>query len=183
MLELNLGSDEYWDEEREMFVTKGGCLVQFEHSLLSISKWESKYRKPFLTNDTKTTAELLDYIEFMVIGPKPENLLSLLDSESIAKIDEYIQTKPTATWFTERDGTGRAPSTEIITSEIIYYWLFSYRLDITCETWNIHRLLTLIRVFSEKNSQEKGKKLPKAQLAQQRHKLNQARKAKLRTHG
>lgn len=181
MLVVNVKVSENYDEEANLFIPVT-VPVAFEHSLLSLSKWESKYEKPFLSDKhEKTSEELLDYLRMMVVNPAvPDGHLALLSQQNITELQDYIASKQTATWFADRKQSQRGVP-ETITAELIYYWMFSYQIPKECESWHINRLLTLIRVFGEKN--QKPEKMSRAdQLAKQRA-LNAERKAKYNTKG
>lgn len=151
MLTLQTKSVETWDEKSETFGKTKPITFRLEHSLLSVSKWESAHKKPFLTKGNKTNAEMLDYIRCMDLDKhKPEDYLQLTQSDLDA-IGDYISDGQTATWFAKTESkSGRH---EIITAELIYYWIFAYEIDVSCEKWHLNRLLTLIRVFSEKTKE------------------------------
>lgn len=171
-LTLNVSSKEFWDEASEIFITVEPRTLVLEHSLISISKWEQRHHKPFLHGD-KTNEELLDYIRCMVIGNPPDALH--LDVAELSLVQDYIADPMTATTFNDRNGR---KNREIVTSEVIYYWMFSYGIPKECEKWHLNSLMTLIRVFSFKNSEQKKMTTKEATMYQ--HQLNQARRAKHR---
>lgn len=188
MLEIKTGKKEYYDEEAQAFVSLyEGPVFQLEHSLLSLSKWEAKYKKPFLSGkDDKSQEELLDYFKMMVVEGNPDDLIKNLTSENLIEIGKYIsEDKQTATWFSDNDADN-APSREVITAEILYYVLFSNRIDKECENWNLNRLLTLFRIFSEKakeNDPSNKKKMSQREIMNRNRALNEARKKKFKTKG
>lgn len=171
-LTLNVGSKEFWDETSEVFITVEPRTLVLEHSLISISKWEQRHHKPFLHGD-KTNEELLDYIRCMVIGSLPDALH--LDVTELSLVQDYIADPMTATTFNDRNAR---QNREIVTSEVIYYWMFSYGIPKECEKWHLNSLMTLIRVFSLKNSEQK--KMTTKEATMHQHQLNQARRAKHR---
>lgn len=180
MLELTIEPREYYDEIHEVFVEIPGATIQLEHSLVSLSKWESFYEKPFLTDDPRTEAETLYYVECMLLKPIPDNrTLSSITSEQALLINEYINKKHTATWFTEQK-QGRK-SSEVITSELIYYWMVTFNIPFVCETWNLNRLLTLIRVVNIKN--QPPKKMDPRKAAMQAREINRQRREAYNTTG
>lgn len=180
MLSIVIGDEEFFDESTNKFVRSGGQVVEFEHSLISLSKWESKHQKPFLGAGEKTSDEILDYIQFMVISPGvTSEILSRLSQKNLDDINDYIQSKESATTFPfapERKGKG-----ETITSELIYYWMSAAGIPMETEKWHLHRLFNLIRIFNVKNS--KPKKLAPAEAAAQRRELNAQRRRELGTTG
>lgn len=184
MLVVNIQVSEKYDEEANLFIPVA-VPVAFEHSLRSISLWEAKFEKPFLTDkDEKSSEELYEYMKMMVVNPAvTDDLLKFLSKDNVLEIQNYIGGKHTATWFSERTNKSKGPS-EVITSEVIYYWMFSYQIPIECELWPLNKLLTLIRVFGVKNDTDKNKKkMSKSDLLARNHKLNEERKAKLKTRG
>lgn len=180
MLELTVGDREYFDEDKEEFVRLGGFTVQLEHSLVSLSKWESKFEKPFLTQTEKTDVEALSYVECMVISKDvPENFLTMLEPHHIERINSYIDAKMSATWFNEQGPQRR--SSEAITAELIYYWMLSFQIPAECENWHLNRLFNLIKICSIKNA--KPKKMSKAETVQRQRELNAQRRAQMGTTG
>ena len=156
-----------------------------EHSLLSISEWESKYHKPFLTKDIKTTAEIFDYIAFMITDPyEYEDKVRIAKSftkKDIDLINAYIEDPATATWFSKNQNGKK--SREQTTSELIYYWMIAMQIPFECQAWHLNRLLTLIRVCSIKNEDPKKHTMSNKEIYRQNARLNAARKAALHTHG
>ncbi len=179
MLKIVVGGDEMFDEGTETFVRQGGTVVELEHSLVSLSKWESKFEKPFLGKDEKTGEEVLGYIEAMILNEVPEGILSKLSDDNVAEINKYIDAKMTATWFREAPG---APQTrEVITSELIYYWMIAFEIPWEAQYWHLNRLFTLVRVCNLK--QAKPKKMSRSEAAARQRELNAQRRAQLGTKG
>lgn len=180
MLKIKIGSKELYDELKNEFFQFKDQELQLEHSLVSISKWESTWHKPFLSKTyKKTNAEELDYIRCMTTTQNVDPIVyKLLTPDIIAKIGEYIQDSMTATTFTKQEAP---PSREVVTSELIYYWMVSFNIPFECQRWHLNRLITLINICSIKNTPKK-KKTAK-QLAAERSALNEARKAEYKTNG
>ena len=180
MLQIKIPAAEAWDENTEEFVTVNEeQVLQLEHSLVSISKWESKWHKPFLGKTEKTTEETLDYIRCMTItqNVKPD-IYERLTLSIINQINDYISDSMTATTFSDRQiGTSR----ETITSELVYYWMVSLNIPMECQKWHINRLLTLIRVCNIKNTPPK--KMNKREIASRYASLNAARRKQLNSRG
>lgn len=190
MLELKIKAKEAWDEVNERFITIKPITICLEHSLVSLSKWESKYRKPYLSStEEKSREEILYYIKCMTITQNVDpNVYELLDNNDLKLINDYITDSMTATWFNDRRPTGAAPSKpnkEIITSELIYYWMVSYNIPMECQKWHLNRLLTLIRICNVKEAQQNGKsnKMSKRDILSQNKALNAARRQKLNSNG
>lgn len=181
MLTITIPGAEWFDETKNEFVTVKEQTLQLEHSLVSLSKWESKWRKSFYTKEEKTSAETLHYIKCMTITKNVDPSVYLnLTKENFAEINAYIEDPMTATTISERGGKGRING-ERITSELIYYWMFSLQIPKECEKWHLNRLLTLIRVFNVKN--QPASKTNAAQTARDYAALNEARKKKFNTKG
>lgn len=180
MLRLVVSGVEHYDEEEEKFFTVGDVTLEMEHSLVSLSKWESKYEKPFLDKTEKSAEEILDYIKMMLLTPGiPEEVFSKLSEENIQAINAYIDAKMTATWFHEEPGSRR--SQEVVTAELIYYWMVAFQIPFECQYWHLNRLFTLIRICNIKNS--KPKKMSRAEVAARNRELNAQRKAQFATRG
>lgn len=174
MLRLKIPlSQEGWDERKQEFVEPMSKTIELEHSLLSISKWEMKWKKPFLTKDNKTYEEIIDYIKCMTLSKNvDQSVYEHLTSDNIQTVLKYINDPMTATTFTEHGF--KKPSREIITSEIVYYWMVSFNIPFECQKWNFNRLYALIRVCDIKNSPTK--KMSKAETMRQNAALNASRR-------
>lgn len=180
MLTVCIAMQEAFDDDKQEFVVSKTHLIELEHSLVSLSKWESFFEKPFLNNKDKTTEEALSYVKMMVVGEEiPPEVFVRLSNENLDEINQYINAKMTATTFSERP-EARGPK-EVITAEIIYYWMVSLNIPFECQHWHLNRLLTLIKVCNLKNTPQK--KMNKRDLAARNRELNAQRKAKLGTRG
>lgn len=180
MLQITIPSTEFWDESKQVFVSVKEQTLQLEHSLLSLSKWEAKWNKPFLTNNPKTDEEVLDYIKCMTItqNVRPETYLCLTKG-NINEINNYIGASMTATTFS--DDKTQKPNREIVTSELIYYWMIAMNIPPEYQKWHLNRLMTLIRVCSIKN--QPPKKRSAKETASRNAALNAARRKQLGTKG
>lgn len=180
MLQLHIDDFEGFDEDRQEFVNLSRQTIVLEHSLLSVSKWESKWKKPFFT-DKKTEAEFMDYIRCMTITSKVDPLVyHCLTEDHIKLVKKYIEDPMTGTTIKENHVTPRRNRT--LTSEVIYCWMFTQNIPIECEKWHLNRLLTLIRVCNIENN-PKRKKMSRNEIYNQNAALNAARKAKYGTRG
>lgn len=178
MLTITIPARELYDEKSQMFFNTKEQTLRLEHSLVSISKWESKWRKAFLKKDEKTNEEIIDYIKCMTITQNVDpNVYNFLTRSNINEIIEYIDNPMTATTFANNDNNSR----EVITSELIYYWMISFNIPMECQRWHLNRLLTLIRVCSIKNTPPK--KMNKREVANRYAKLNAARRNKMNSKG
>src|SRR3989304_6651877 len=179
MLKIIIPSIELFDETLNEFTQSKEQELQLEHSLVSLSKWEAKWCKPFLTKTDKTTEETLDYIRAMTITQNIDpHFYNLITQENINKIAEYIDAPMTATTFRKERQT---INKETVTSEIIYYWMVSFNIPFECQKWHLNRLLTLINVCNIKN--QPPKKANRRELLSQNRALNEARKLRYNTPG
>lgn len=183
MLKLTIPSSELYDEKTDEFIQIKGQELQLEHSLVSISKWESKWKKPFLdSSQERTNEEMMDYIRCMTLTQNVNPLIYYgLTQEHVSTINEYINDSMTATWFSKDNDRRGPPSREKITSELIYYWMISLQIPMECQKWHLNRLLTLIRVCNIKNTP--ATPVSKKTQAQQRSALNAARRQQLNSKG
>lgn len=180
MLQLTIPEIECYDEENNEFIKIPEQILQLEHSLISISKWESKWHIPFLTKDKKTLEQTIDYIRCMTINKRVDpRIYDVLPPESLSEINEYIENPMTATWFNDGDNNDR--SREIITSEILYYQMLKTGIPFECERWHINRLITLIRVYSEKEAPKK--KMSPNEIRMRNAELNAKRRAQMKSKG
>lgn len=179
MLQITIPAGTLWDEGIEEFVSTKEQTLQLEHSLVSLSKWESKWHKPFLSDKEKTFEETIDYIRCMTItqNVKPEVYL-FLTKENVDQIYEYINDPMTATTFNDLDNTFNR---EVITAEIVYYWMISLNIPIEFQKWHLNKLITLIKVISLKNAPKK--KISKQAYMEQMSRLNDARRKEWNTKG
>jgi hypothetical protein len=179
MLQIQVPMSESYDEERNEFVVHHVDL-NLEHSLATLSKWESIFGKPFLSDKEKTPEEALAYFELMCVGStSPREILQKLSEDNVKQINDYINGSHTATTIRELPGAPR--SREIITAEIIYYWMIELGIPKEFEHWHLSRLFTQIRVVNQKK--QPAKKMNRREALQQRAALNAQRKAQMNTRG
>ncbi len=182
MLTITTPEKEMWDQVLEVFLIDPPITIQLEHSLVSLSKWESKFEKPFLSDlDKKTPEEMLWYIYFMQNSPGVSfHELSRLSFENLDEINKYIDSKQTATTFYE-EVKRKSGKPEVITAELVYYWMLSFRIPFEFETWHLNRLFALIRIFNTKQS--KPKKVNRSEQVAWQREENARRRAANGTRG
>ena len=180
MLRLILKGDEVFDEESQTFDTVGDVTIDLEHSLISLSKWEAFYQKPFLSSEGMTGEETIGYIKAMIMTPDVDpDILNRFTQKELDRVRDYIESKESATSFGMMpQSSGRG---EVITSELIYYWMVAFNIPFECEHWHLNRLFALIRICNVKNS--KPKKMSKHEIAQRNRDLNAKRRSELGTSG
>ena len=178
MISIKLAKNETYDATNNEFIELPEKTIHLEHSLVSISRWESKWCKPFLSKNNKTHNELIDYIKCMSDEPINDADVLRLTSKDVERINKYINSPMTATTITERNGR---PSNEIITSELIYYAMINNNIPFECQYWHLNRLIILIRVCNIKQSSPK--KMSKRDIYNQNRSLNAARKKQMGTKG
>lgn len=179
-------TEEYWDEINEEFLTVEVMTLELEHSLVSLSKWESKWHKPFFSKEEKTPEETIDYVKCMTLNEHVDpKIYDMLTPEDVVKINAYIEDSMTATWFNEeeekRKKAGKGSSKEQITSELIYYWMIALNIPQEYQYWHLNRLITLIRVCEIKN--EPPKKMSKKDIFSRNAAINAANKKRFNTKG
>lgn len=189
MLNLKVPAHEAFDEKTNIISETPECVLTLEHSLVSISKWEAKWHKPFLDNDKnapkKTSEEIVDYIKCMTITQNVNpNVYAYIakDKTIVNQINDYISNPMTATTFTSnRSPQVKGRSNQKMTSELIYYWMVNFNIPFDCQKWHINRLLTLIRICNIYG--DSGKKMSKREILSQNRSLNALRKSRIGTHG
>ena len=179
-LPIHIPKKELFDQKTGKFIIVKETNIILEHSLISISNWESKWHKPYLSSDKKTTEEFISYLQCMCLTKNVDpNVFYAIDGDDIRRIVSYITDSMTATTIKKRE---QKKSREIITSELIYFWMTNFNIPFEpCQKWHINRLLTLIEIASIKN--QPPKKMGKREAAQQRAALNASRRARYNTRG
>lgn len=180
MLEITIPKQELWDERNSCFISIKGQTLRLEHSLVSLSKWESKWCKPFMSKEPKSYEEELDYIKCMTLTQNVDsNIYNYIPESNMQEIREYINAPMTATTFRE-DSKSRADK-EIVTAEIIYYWMIALNIPTEFQKWHLNKLLTLIRVCNIKNQPDK--KMSTRDVIARQKAINEANKRKFKTKG
>lgn len=180
MLTIIVPESEFYDEKNNEFIRIKEQTLVLEHSLVSIAKWESKWKKSYLSSKNKTYDETIDYIRCMTITKNVNPIVfKAINREALEAIQRYINDPMTATYFYEDDK--KQPNKEIITAEVVYYWMVSLGIPMECQKWHFNRLITLIKVCDLKTNN--GKKLSKREILTRNQALNEARKRKYNTRG
>lgn len=183
MLPITIPETELYDEINNEYIYVKAQTIRLEHSLVSLSKWESKWCKSFLSNLTNnglTHDQTIDYIKYMTItkGVDP-NVYLCFTSQHYEQINKYISAPMTATYFSEAK-SGKL-NNEPVTSELVYYWMVTHRIPFECEKWHLNRLLTLIRVCNVKN--QPAKKMTTQELISRNAAINAANRKRFNSKG
>lgn len=184
MLQIDIPEREYFDDSKQEFIHCKKQTLFLEHSLISISKWESKWKKPFLETKDRTYEESVDYIKCMTLNSNVDpGTYYGLTQDIFKKVGQYINDEMTATWFNDRQRGNKqgVSKKQIVTSELVYYWMIVYEIPFECQKWHLNRLLTLIRICEVKNTP--SKKMSKKNILSDNRVLNEARKKRLGTKG
>lgn len=180
MLTITVPAIEEWDEVNECFKSSKAQTLQLEHSLVSISKWEMKWRVPFLSETEKSAEQQIDYVRCMTLTQNVDpSVYRRLSAENFKQISEYISTEMTATTFSKHSRHGNRK--QVVTSEVVYYWMVALQIPFECQKWHFSRLITLIRVCEEEN--KPNKKMSRQQIMQRNAALNAARRKRLNSRG
>jgi hypothetical protein len=181
MLTITIPDKELFNDATQEFVEVKGRELRLEHSLVSLAKWESKFHKPFLVKKNKTRAETIEYIRLMTITQNVDaSVFQAIDAKVINEVTAYLEDPMTATTFTKQEET-HIINREVITAEIIYYWMVTLQIPMECQKWHLNRLLTLINVCNIKNQPKK--KMSKGAIKARNRALNTARRQHLNTTG
>ncbi len=181
MLTITIPDMEFYDEKNNRFVIKKSRKIVLEHSLVSVSKWEAKWKKPYISKEPKSREEIIDYIRCMTITQNVDNdTYYYLNNNIISEIVDYIDAPMTATWFNESKNTPQANSKQI-TSELIYYWMISFNIPVEFQKWHLNRLITLIKVCNAESKPQK--KRSSRSLMSRNAALNAARRKQLNSKG
>ena len=181
MLRITIPAIELYDEVNEEFISSKEQHLQLEHSLVSLSKWEAKWCKPFLSKEKKTFEETVDYVKCMTLTQNVDpKAYGAINEKIINEINDYIYAKMSATILPVDDTKG-PKNNEIITSELIYYWMVSFNIPFECQKWHLNRLLMLINVCNIKN--KPAKKTSQKEIMSRNRALNEKRRAEMNTKG
>lgn len=179
MLKIIVSGTEMFDDRAQEFTTEGDVVLELEHSLVSLSKWESEFGKAFLGREAKTPEEVVAYVRCMCVGDNfPPEVFHRLSRANFEEINAYIDARMTATWFSD---SPEPKTREVITAELIYYWMTAFQIPFECERWHLNRLFTLIRVCNIK--QQPPKKMSSTEISQRNAALNAERRQRLNSTG
>ena len=183
MLLLEIPETEFFNEEKNEFITVPKQTLRLEHSLISISKWESKYCKPFITDEPKTVEETLYYIQCMTINPHVDpNVYLCITDDMVGKVNEYIAAPMSATTFHNLEGNRRPRKKETLTSELVYYYMVAGGIPVEFERWHFNRLMNLITIVGIKNDPN-PKKASKRSILKSNSQINAARRKAMHSKG
>lgn len=181
MLSLTIPKTELFNESDNTFMVVEETRLTLEHSLISISKWEAKWQKPYLSKDPKTAEQCLDYIRCMTLNTKIDPRVYLaLKVEHFEAINSYVESPMSATTFREMPGAKKGGN-QIVTSELLYYYMIAFNIPFECQKWHLNRLLTLIKICDIKNQPKK--KMSRGEILAQNTELNKARRAAMKSRG
>jgi hypothetical protein len=181
MLKIKIPDQELFNDANQEFIKVKGRELSLEHSLVSLSKWESRFHRPFLTKEDKTRAETIEYIKFMTITQNvSDNVFKTINSKIINEVSAYIEDPMTATSFSEHEQK-RKINREVITAEIIYYWMVALQIPMECQKWHLNRLLTLINVCNIKNQPKR--KMARSEIVARNRALNAERRQRFESAG
>ena len=181
-ISIKIPDTELWDPTKEEFIQVKGQVLTLEHSLLSVDKWESKWKKPYLSDEKKTALEVLDYIRCMTITKNVNPFIYYaIPSEELERSNTYISDSMTATTINNRKDQRGSRKRDIITSEIIYWQMTQLNIPLEWEKRHLNKLLTLIQVAAIKS--ESPQKMSKNDIAKQNSRLNAARRKRLGSRG
>lgn len=179
MLELKLPRRTFFRESTSEFIELDEITLKLEHSLISLSKWESKLKRPFLTEEKHSKSDMIYYIECMSLNSNVDPIIyKTIPDNCYSLICDYIDDPMTATTITDKD---TSINRDIITSEIIYFWMIEFGIPFECQKWHLNRLITLIRVCSIKKGPQK--KMSEREILEQNRRLNEARRKSAKTRG
>ena len=182
MLTITIPAAEAYNNATDEFVSIKEQTLTLEHSLVSLSKWESKWEKPFLSKDSKTTAEIIDYVRCMTLTQNVDPIVyRFLTKKNLEDVLAYIEKPMTATTFSNWKEGGTRGRKEIVTAEILYYRMIAFNIPFECQKWHLNRLLTLIRVCDIKNQPQK--KMKRGEILRSNAALNAARRKRLNSKG
>ena len=183
MLPITIPERELWDEKNLCMIYTKEVHLKLEHSLISISNWEMKWHVSYFDTMNKTEEQAFDYIRCMTLNKELNDEVFLgLTQKNVSDINEYMLDPMTATTIREVKSTTK-PKQQIVTSELVYYWMIQFGIPFTCEKWHINRLIMLIRVCAEESKPKKGKGRNPKDIAMDYRAINAARRAALNTKG
>lgn len=175
-LTITIPDKDMFDEKKSEFFTIHGATITLEHSLVSVSKWESIWKKPFISKDPKTQEETISYIKCMTLTKNVNpDVYKILTIENFNEIEKYIEDPMTATWFSEQENKNK--NRRVVTAELIYYWMIALNIPVEFQKWHFNRLITLIQVCNEESGEGSKKRLSKRELLERNHRMNEARRA------
>ena len=181
---VTVPKSEVYDEENDIFYEiKNEVTLVMEHNLIAISRWESKFHKPYLTKDTKTNEEILYYLECMTITKGVESYVyRCIPKSELLRITEYINDPMTGTTVRESPYAKKQGKEEIQSAELLYYYMFKLGIPKECENWHLNRLMTLMKVYGAKDEKPDGK-ASRSELIARNRAINARNRSKYHSKG
>lgn len=178
MLELKFPEIETYDSDKNEFVSipEETCIFMF--NLVSLDKWERKYRKRFLDNPDITIDEYLDFFEIMCIeGNFDKNRIG---NSEYQELISYIKDTPTATVLPKGDSKA-GERKKIFTSEIIYAYMCLSGVPMEWENRNLNKLIMLLNTIS--SIQQPPKKMSARESAEEQSRIIEERRKQYENRG
>lgn len=192
---LSIAKSEYWDDEKQEFIYNNSeGFYALEHSLAAISKWESIWKKPFISSrENKTQAEFISYIHCMTINPyngerfyyehtdKDFEGISPAEFENLFKYVNESMTAYNRSELAEMEAKKKSRKTTSMISDKLYAYLVGLQIPFEVQYWHFSKMMALIEIVSDNN--KPPQKVDKKKQASNYAALNAARRAKLHTKG
>lgn len=187
MIEITIPKGQIVDDETgNVYRAEKDWTLVLEHSLISVQKWEAKWHVAFLNRGTRTFEQTIDYLRCMTLTPNvPEEIYYCIPEKEMKKVLDYVDDPMTATRVNDdsesQRGFGRKIGREVVTAEVIYYWMISLNIPAEYKKWHLNQLLTLIRVINAKNQPKKKRRMK--DVLEEYRAINEANKARFHTEG
>lgn len=182
MIRITVMAPEEWDEKNEEFIKGKSWDLKLEHSLISISKWESKWHKSFIRTKKMTDEETIDYIKCMVLTPNVDpEVYQYINDEHVREIRAYIDNPMSATNILETTNGKR--SNDVITSDLIYCWMVLLNIPFECQKWHLNRLITLITLCNIKSQSPNKNRMSKSEILSRNAAINARNRARFNSKG
>lgn len=183
ILHITIPGKENWDSVKEEFIYEEDAELYLQHSLVTVAEWEARWKISFLDTDNKTPEQITDYIKIMTINQNEvdDSVYKRLTKENLDEINRYLKDEMSATTITDHGTPESNGRNEIITAEIVYYWMFSHNVPVEFENWHFNRLITLLKTCNIKSNPDN--KMTKQETAKMYAEMNKARRQKYNSKG